>query len=213
LKKKHLFIILLFLTVNAHAQDFYISTGKNISNFDYKSSNGSDENLDFRSGLGNNLELGYTSSLKNNRFVYAIGLSYNEFNAEASNYATNYSWETKYLGIINKFSDNLSNTNSEWLSGTGITAFLNIGFVTATLISGKQFINNYYYDLGKHEDFSGILLQPFVGFNTQYNVSRNLRLNLGYNFSKTYNLLNKPTEKISFHTSQFQLGVQVSLLR
>jgi opacity protein-like surface antigen len=213
LKKKHLFIILLFLTVNAHAQDFYISTGKNISNFDYKSSNGSDENLDFRSGLGNNLELGYTSSLKNNRFVYAIGLSYNEFNAEASNYATNYSWETKYLGIINKFSNNLSNTNSEWLSGTGITAFLNIGFVTATLISGKQFINNYYYDLGKHEDFSGILLQPFVGFNTQYNVSRNLRLNLGYNFSKTYNLLNKPTEKISFHTSQFQLGVQVSLLR
>jgi opacity protein-like surface antigen len=213
LKKKHLFIILLFLTVNAHAQDFYISTGKNISNFDYKSSNGSDENLDFRSGLGNNLELGYTSSLKNNRFVYAIGLSYNEFNAEASNYATNYSWETKYLGIINKFSNNLSNTNSEWLSGTGITAFLNIGFVTATLISGKQFINNYYYDLGIHEDFSGILLQPFVGFNTQYNVSRNLRLNLGYNFSKTYNLLNKPTEKISFHTSQFQLGVQVSLLR
>jgi opacity protein-like surface antigen len=199
--------------VNANAQDFYISIGKNITNFDYKSSNGSDENLAFRSGLGNNLELGYTSSLKNNRFVYAIGLSYNEFNAEASNYATNYSWETKYLGIINKFSNNLSKTNSEWLSGSGIIAFLNIGFVTATLISGKQYINNYYYDLGKHKDFSGILLQPFVGFSTQYNVSRNLRLNLGYNFSKTFNLLNKSTEKISFYTSQFQFGIQVSLLR
>jgi opacity protein-like surface antigen len=199
--------------VNAYAQDFYISTGKNISNFDYKSTNGSDENLDFRSGLGNNLEIGYTSTLKNNRYTYAIGLTYNEFNAEASNYATNYSWETKYLGIINKFSDNLSNTNSEWLSGIGITAFLNIGFVTATLISGKQFINNYYYDLGIHEDFSGILLQPFVGFSTQYNVSRNLKLNLGYNFSKTFNLLNNSNEKTSFYTSQFQLGIQVSLLR
>ena len=200
--------------VNANAQDFYISIGKNISNFDYKSSNGSDENLDFRSGMGNNIELGYTSSLKNNRFVHAIGLSYNEFNAEASNYATSYSWETKYLGIINKFSNNLSNTNSEWLSGLGVTVLLNIGFVTATLISGKQFVNNYhYYDLGKHEDFSGILLQPFVGFTTQYNVSRNLRLNLGYNFSKTFNLLNKSTEKISFNTSQFQFGIQVSLLR
>ena len=213
MKKKHLFVILLFLMFNAYAQDFYISTGKNITNFDYKSSNGSDENLDFRSGLGNNLEIGYTSTLKNNRYTYTIGLSYNEFNVEASNYATNYFWETKYLGIINKFSDNIANTTFDYFSGSGITTFFNIGFVTATLINGKQFINNYYYDLGKHEDFSGILLQPFVGFSTQYNISRNLRLNLGYNFSKTFNLLNNPSEKTSFYTSQFQLGLQVPLLR
>jgi hypothetical protein len=83
--------MLLFLMVNAHAQELYISTGKNSTNFDYKSTNGSDKNLDFRSGLGNNLEIGYTTTLRNERYVYAIGLSYNEFNAQASVYATNYS--------------------------------------------------------------------------------------------------------------------------
>jgi len=213
LKKKYLFLVLLFLTFNITAQELFINSGKNSTSFNFKSTNGSAKNLDFRSGLGNSLEIGYTSTLKNDRYIYAIGLSYNEFNAEASNYATNYSWETKYIGIINKISYNLANTTSNCCFGIDVTAFFNIGFTTATLLSGKQFINNYYYDLGKHEDFSGILLQPFVGFSTQYTVSRNFRLNLGYNFSKTFNLLNKATEKTSFYTSQFQLGIQVSLLR
>lgn len=213
MKKQYFFLLLLFLIFNANAQDLYISSGKNSTSFDYKSTNGSDKNLDFRSGLGNNLEIGYTSTLKNDRYIYAIGLAYNEFNAEASNYATNYSWETKYIGIINKISYNLANTTSNCCFGLDINAFFNIGFTTATLLNGKQFINNYYYDLAKHEDFSGILLQPFVGFSTQYTISRNFRLNLGYNFSKTFNLLNKATEKTSFNTSQFQLGIQLSLLR
>lgn len=205
--------MLLFLIFNAHAQDLYISTGKNSTSFDYKSTNGSDENLDFRSGLGDNLEIGYTSTLKNDRYIYAIGLAYNEFNAQASIYATNYSWETKYIGIINKISYKLTNPSSNCCFGLGINAFFNAGFNTSTLISGEQFINNYYYDLTTQEDFAGILLQPFVGFNTQYTVSRNFKLNLGYNFSKTFNVLNNANETISFNTSQIQLGFQLSLLK
>jgi len=205
--------MLLFLMVNAHAQELYISTGKNSTNFDYKSTNGSDENLDFRSGLGNNFEIGYTTTLRNERYVYAIGLSYNEFNAQASVYATNYSWETKYLGIINKISYNLTNPDANCCFGLDINVFFNAGLNTATLISGEQFINNFYYDVTNHEDFAGVLLQPFVGFSTQYKVSRNFKLNLGYNFSKSFNVLNDSDETISFNTSQIQLGFQLSLVK
>jgi len=205
--------MLLFLIVNAHAQDLYVSTGKNSTNFDYRGTNGSDENLDFRSGLGNNLEIGFTSTLRNDRYIYAIGLAYNEFNAEASIFSTNYSWETKYLGIVNKISYNLTNTRSSCCFGLDINAFFNTGFITSTLISGDQFINNFYYDLTTQEDFAGILLQPFIGFSVQYAISRNFKINLGYNFSKTFNVLNDSDETISFNTSQIQLGFQLSLLK
>jgi hypothetical protein len=61
------------------AQELYISSGKNSTSLDFKSTNSTAENLDFRKGLGSNLELGYSYNFKNNLFVYAIGLSYNEF--------------------------------------------------------------------------------------------------------------------------------------
>lgn len=213
MKKQLLFLILSCISFNLKAQELYISSGKNSTSLDFKSTNGTAENLDFRKGLGSNLELGYKYNFKNDLFVYAIGLSYNEFNAEASNYATNYTWETKYIGIINKISYDLSDSKSYCYFGLDMNAFINVGFNTATLVSGSQFINNYYYDLTTNEEFAGVLLQPFIGVSAQYIVSQNFRLNLGYNFSKTFNLLNKADEKTSFNTNQIQFGLQVSLLR
>jgi hypothetical protein len=213
LNKQLLFLILSCISFNLKAQELYISSGKNSTSLDFKSTNGTAENLDFRKGLGSNLEMGYKYNFKNDLFVYAIGLSYNEFNAEASNYATNYTWETKYIGIINKISYNLSGRKAYCYFGPDINTFMNIGFNTATLLSGSQFINNYYYNLTKNEEFSGVLLQPFIGLSAQYLVSRNFRLHVGYNFSKTFNVFNKATENTSFNTNQFQFGLQVSLSR
>jgi opacity protein-like surface antigen len=46
-----------------------------------------------------------------------------------------------------------------------------------------------------------------LGFNYKYDVSKNLNLNFGYNFSKTFNVFNNSDEKISFNTHQFQFGL------
>jgi len=212
--KKQLFIfILCCVSFNLKAQKLYISSGKNSTSLDFKSTNNTARNLDFRKGLGSNLEIGYIYNFKDNLFIYAIGLSYNELNAAASNYATNYTWETKYIGIINKISYNLSGPKACCNFGLDIDTFVNMGLNTATLLSGSQFINNYYYDLTKNEEFSGILLQPFIGLSAQYIISRNFSLNLGYNFSKAFSVFNKAAEKTSFNTSQFQFGLQISLLR
>ena len=210
----YLFIFIVFLTYNAKAQEIYISSGKNTTNFDYKSSNGTDANLNFRSGTGNYFEVGYVHGLINYKLLYSIGFTYNEYNSKASNYATNYSWETKYLGITNKISFNLSKEHSDCSHyGSGLRTFLSIGFNTSKLTSGEQYINNYYYDLVGTEDFLGIIVQPFAGINSQYNISRNFKLTMGYNFSKSFALLNDSDEKISFNNHQFQLGFQISILR
>ena len=210
----YLFIFIVFLTYNAKAQEIYISSGTNTTNFDYQSSNGTHENLNFRSGTGNYFEVGYVYGLINYKLLYAVGFVYNEYNFKASNYATNYSWKTKYVGITNKLSFNLSKEYYECNHyGSGLRTFISVGFSTSTLTSGEQYINNYYYNLVGNEDFLGIIIQPFAGINSQYNISRNLKLTMGYSFSKSFSLLNNSDEKISFNNHQFQLGFQISVNR
>ena len=104
-----------------------MSSGNNITNYDYRSSNESDENLEFRSGSGTNFEVGYLHSFNNYKLLYSIGFVYNEFSAEASGAGSNYSWKTRYMGIINKFSYNLSNC----CFNTGFNTFLTLGFSTS----------------------------------------------------------------------------------
>jgi len=214
MKNLYLFLLLIIISINIRAQEIYFSSGINTTNFDYKSSNGTDENLNFRSDTGNYFEVGYVYGLINYKLLYAVGLTYNEYNSKASNYATNYSWKTKYLGITNKISFNLSKEYLECSNyGSGLRTFISVGFNTSTLTNGEQYINNYYYNLAGNEDFLGIIIEPFVGINSQYNVSRNLKLIMGYNFSKSFSLLNDSDEKISFNNHQFQLGFQISILR
>ena len=214
MKNLYLFLFLIFISTHIRAQEIYFSSGKNTTNFDYNSSNGTHENLNFRSGTGNYFEVGYVHGLINYKLLYSIGFTYNEYNSKASNYSTNYSWKTKYIGITNKISFNLSKEYSECSHyGSGLRTFVSIGFNTSTLTSGEQYINNYYYNLAGNEDFLGIIIQPFAGINSQYNISRNLKLTMGYSFSKSFSLLNNSDEKISFNNHQFQLGFQISVNR
>ena len=214
MKNLYFFLLLIFVSTNIRAQEIYFSSGINTTNFDYQSSNGTDENLNFISGTGNYFEVGYVHGLINYKLLYAIGFTYNEYNSKASNDATNYSWKTKYLGITNKISYNLSKEYIECSNyGSGLRTFISVGFNTSRLTSGEQYINNYYYNLVGTEDFSGIIIQPFAGINSQYNISRNFKLTMGYNFSKSFALLNDSDEKISFNNHQFQLGFQISILR
>jgi len=214
MKNLYFFLLLIFVSTNIRAQEIYFSSGINTTNFDYQSSNGTDENLNFISGTGNYFEVGYVHGLINYKLLYAIGFTYNEYNSKASNDATNYSWKTKYLGITNKISYNLSKEYIECSNyGSGLRTFISVGFNTSRLTSGEQYINNYYYNLFGTEDFSGIIIQPFAGINSQYNISRNFKITMGYNFSKSFALLNDSDEKISFNNHQFQLGFQISILR
>ena len=214
MKNLYFFLLLIFVSTNIRAQEIYFSSGINTTNFDYQSSNGTDENLNFISGTGNYFEVGYVHGLINYKLLYAIGFTYNEYNSKASNDTASYSWKTKYLGITNKISYNLSKEYIECSNyGSGLRTFISVGFNTSRLTSGEQYINNYYYNLFGTEDFSGIIIQPFAGINSQYNISRNFKITMGYNFSKSFALLNDSDEKISFNNHQFQLGFQISILR
>lgn len=180
------------------SQEIYFKTGKNFTQYDYKSDTSSSPSL--QAGSGNFYEIGYVMKLNNEMLKYAIGLSLNEYNAIGGNAVSSYSWDTQYLGVENTFSIAFVNWN-------GLQASVNGGLGISSLIYGKQNINGEYLDLSSQKEFSGFWVAPKLGLTASYNVDNDIYLSLGYAYSKSFNLSNSTDEKLSFNNSQIQFGV------
>ena len=183
---------------NIHSQEIYLQTGKNFTNYDYKSDTSSSPSL--QAGTGNFYEIGYRIILNNEKLKYAVGLNLNEYNAIGGNAVSSYSWNTQYLGVQNTFS-------IAFLKASGLEASANAGLGINTLIYGKQNINGQYLDLSSQKEFSGLWIAPKLGLQASYNVNNDINLSLGYGYSKSFNLSNSTAEKLSFNNNQIQFGV------
>jgi hypothetical protein len=180
------------------SQEIYFKTGKNFTQYDYKSDTSSSPSL--QAGSGNFYEIGYVMNLNNEMLKYAIGLSLNEYNAIGGNAVSSYSWNTQYLGVENTFS-------IAFVKKRGFEASANGGLGISSLIYGKQNINGEYLDLSSQKEFSGIWVAPKLGLTASYNVDNDIYLSLGYAYSKSFSLSNSTDEKLSFNNSQIQFGV------
>lgn len=189
-------IVMSFQSIQS--QEIYFKTGKNFTQYDYKSDSNSSPSL--QAGSGNFYEICYVMKLNNEKLKYAIGLSLNEYNAIGGNAVSSYSWNTQYLGVENTFSIAFVNWN-------GLQASVNGGLGISSLIYGKQNINGEYLDLSSQKEFSGIWVAPKLGLTASYNVDNDIYLSLGYAYSKSFSLSNSTDEKLSFNNSQIQFGV------
>jgi len=189
-------IVMSFQSIQS--QEIYFKTGKNFTQYDYKSDTNSSPSL--QAGSGNFYEIGYVMKLNNEMLKYAIGLSLNEYNAIGGNAVSSYSWNTQYLGVQNTFC-------IAFVKKRGFEASANGGLGISTIIYGKQNINGEYLDLSSQKEFSGIWVAPKLGLTASYNVDNDIYLSLGYAYSKSFNLSNSTDEKLSFNNSQIQFGV------
>lgn len=197
--KKLLVIALIALSFqHIQAQEIYLQTGKNYTQYDYDSNTASSPSL--QAGSGNFYEIGYVMMLNNEKLKYAVGLSLNEYNALGGDINSSYSWNTQYMGVENTFSIAFVNWN-------GLQASANGGLGISTLIYGKQNLNGQYLDLSSQKEFSGIWIAPKLGLTASYNVDNDIYLSIGYAYSKSFNVSNSTDEKLSFNNSQIQFGV------
>ena len=197
--RKLLFLALIFFSYNGmQSQEIYLQTGKNYTQYDYKSDTNNPPSL--QAGSGNFYEIGYIMNLNNEKLKYAIGMNINEYNAIGGDSVNSYSWNTQYLGLQNTFSIAFINKN-------GFEVSVNAGLGISSLIYGKQNINGHYLNLSSQKEFSGLWLAPKLGLQASYNVSNDIFLSLGYGYSKNINLTNSTSEKLSFNNNQLQFGV------
>jgi hypothetical protein len=203
---------LLFLLVSSgcfvQAQELFFSTGKNFTTYNYKNSFGN-TNSNIRSGEGSfyqfgmDFKLGKTADPK--KLTYAVSLVYNQFNAIGGTSTDNYSWNTNYLGVQNALNYTLIDVSKKFKVKT------KFGVATSTIIKGEQNINNVIHDISKHQEFSGIVLQPNISLDFQYTIIQNIKISGGYELSKVFNISNSSAEKLSFTNNQIHFGLQFPL--
>ncbi len=201
--KKCFLFLLLFSGCYMQSQELFFSTGKNFTSYDYKNSAGF-SNPNLRSGDGSFYQAGMdfklNKSAASSKVSYAISVIYNQFNAVGGTSSDDYSWKTNYLGVQNALNYTL------YQNADFFTVKTKLGVATSTIIKGEQYINNRVYDIASHEEFSGIVVQPNVGIDFQYSINRDIKISAGYEFSKSYNISNSSSEKLSFTNNQIHFG-------
>lgn len=201
--KKCFLFLLLFSGCYMQSQELFFSTGKNFTSYDYKNSAGF-SNPNLRSGDGSFYQAGMdfklNKSAASSKVSYAVSVIYNQFNAVGGTSSDDYSWKTNYLGVQNALNYTL------YQNADFFTVKTKLGVATSTIIKGEQYINNRVYDIASHEEFSGIVVQPNVGIDFQYSINRDIKISAGYEFSKSYNLSNSSSEKLSFTNNQIHFG-------
>jgi hypothetical protein len=203
---------LLFLLVSTgcfvQAQELFLSTGKNFTTYNYKNSLGV-ANTNIRSGEGAAYQLGMDFKLsktaESDKLTYAVSVVYNQFNAVGGSSTANYSWKTNYLGVQNALNFTFIEISNSFKVKT------KLGVAASTIINGEQNINNVIHDISKHEEFSGIVLQPNISVDFQYTITQNIKISGGYEFSKVFNTSNSSAEELSFTNNQIHFGLHFPL--
>lgn len=201
--KNYLLIALLITSFQLFSQEAYFLAGSNFTKYIFKSSAG-DLVTPLHSGTGSTFEMGYSKPLKIKGLDYSLGLTLNDYNAVAGSPSESYKWDTKHIGIQNSVCYN-STVSKDFQAS--VKAGLNL----STMIYGKQNSNGAVYDLMRQNEFSGILISPFVGLQARYKLNELGYLSLGYMFSKSLKPFNNSSEKLSFNTNQIQFGIHFNI--
>lgn len=206
--KKCLLFFLISSGFFVQSQELFFTLGKNYTTYDYKNSLGNSSSS-LRSGDGAFYQLGVDFKLnkaaQSSPFSYALSLIYNQFNAVGVTQSDNYTWTTNYIGIQNVLNYALFHNTEVFNIKT------KIGFAASTILKGEQQINNNVYDITKHDEFSGLVIQPSIGVDLHYAINKNINISGGYEFSKAFNVSNASSEQLSFINNQIHLGLHFPL--
>ena len=196
MKKQFLFLFCLF-SCFIFSQGVFFKMGKNYTSFSYKNTSPMTEKIKIN-GTGSSYELGYNLPLKCKDFSWSSSITLNDYNATGESRTNNLEWKTSYIGLQNTIDYQFFDSFYLFISAQA-------GLNLSTIVYGKQQINNSANSLMGNKDFSGLLLQPTLGVNAKYYISKTGYLSLGCNLAKSYSL-NPTPDKVSFNTYQILFG-------
>lgn len=210
---KAILFFIYFFSIQLFSQSLFVNIGENYTKFHYKDSfNNSIPN--FQVSKGGFYEFGVEFQIKNDSlnskqiFSYEVSLNLNQFNGKGGDFNNDYYWTTNYLGLRNSIKARIFHFPNKRLNVN-----LKFGFNSSTIIQGKQVLNNSVYNIKNHNEFKGFLFQPIVGVDLKIKLYEDLNFNLGYYYSKAYNLTNSSSEKLDFMNNQVTFGINWNVLK
>jgi hypothetical protein len=207
MKKIILHILFFLLTITTYSQGVFFNLGKNFSTFQYKNKSAFTDKLAIK-GFGDAYEIGYTDVLKYKNFKdlkFTGSVTINDYNAIAESALNRLEWKTTYLGVQSTVDYQFYDAFFFFLSARA-------GLNFATIVRGKQSVNNAAYDLVGNNEFSGIVLQPVIGVYAKYYLSKNGYLSAGLNLSKSLKLGNN-SDNVSINNTQILFGGYFDLIK
>lgn len=193
-----------FSFISAQGQEMYLSSGVNLTTYDFKSTDNLP--LKFNSKTSSFYELGYGIKMMDDRMRYRIGLAVNGFDAMAGDSANYYEWKTIYMGLNNQLQYVIIPSERSPIELSG-----GLQLQLMHIINGEQKINSDSFDLTKEKEFSGFWVQPGALITAKYFVSDDWQLSLGYNYSTAINLSNNTEEKLKINNQQIRFGIHFNL--
>ena len=195
--KKQIFLFIFLLSSSIYAQGVFFKMGKNYSSFSYKNNTPFADKIKIN-GTGSSYELGYAMPLKFKDFSYLGSITLNDYNGTSESKTNNLDYKTSYIGLQNA-------VNYQFFDSFYFFISAKAGLNMSTIIYGKQQLNNSTFNLTANKDFSGLILQPVLGLDAKYYISKSGYLSLGCNVAKSISL-NPTTDKVSFNTFQILFG-------
>lgn len=174
MKKITLIIVLLTGSTIATAQQLYLESGKTLSSFDYKNSQGVGlDNL--QTSSHSFMTIGYRKQIFTKNLNVSLGTSYAGYGAIGSdNSVGNYmEWDINYLEFNVGLDYELFKIKKGklYLKGTASMAFL---------LQGVQTLNNTVIDLKNNDNFDKTLYDFRGGFGFSHPISDNLSFYVQY---------------------------------
>jgi hypothetical protein len=200
-------ILFFLLTFSAYSQGVFFNLGKNFSSFSYRNRSSYAEKMKIN-GIGDAYELGYTAPLKYKNLKelkYTGSLTLNEYNALGVSPANRLAYTTAYLGVQNTLDYQFYESFYFFVSARA-------GLNVATILRGKQEVDNSVYNLVHQKEFSGLVIRPMVGVYAKYYLTKTGYLSAGFNFSKGVKV-NNSSDNVSINNSQIVFGGYFDLIK
>lgn len=213
---KKIFVGFLFslFVLTASGQLFYAETGKLVSTFDYKNSDGNSLGK-LTGSTQNNMGLGFRMSLFHTAWHVSTGLAYNRYAAKGSDpvLGNYYEWEVAYMGAHVGLDYEFFRPKVTQNEQHGFSFYVRGAFATEFLVKGTEQINNQIYDLIGKEEFDKPVYHLKAGIGVNYYISKKFIVFGQYMGGKSVLIGNyKDQEQLRFITHNVSIGLAISLV-
>lgn len=198
-----LFFLFLIREQDLKAQSIFFKTGGNLTKYVFDNYSNAVTNL--QSETGKNYGLGFMSKQANKQvFYYTLSAGLEEYNASGFYANNNLVWETLYVNLKGLGYISLFNNSKNQIS-------LKQGLGLATLVHGRQQINEVRSDLLKENEFKGLFIDLQAGLSYNLTIIKDICFSVDYDYGHQYNLSNKSEQKLSFinHSLSFGFGINI----
>jgi hypothetical protein len=212
---KKIFCCLLFsfCLFTANAQLIYVETGKLISSFNFKDSEGNKlENL--TESNQNNMGLGFRMSLFKTAWHVSLGTLYNKYSVCGSNQTVGsyYEWNVSYLGANLGIDYEFFKPNISFNEQHGFSFYIRGSVASDFLIAGTQRNNNQVYDLHGVEQFNKPVYFLKGGIGVNYYLSKIFILFTQYNYGRSFLIGDyKNEQQLTFTTNNLSIGLSINI--